>query len=145
MPRGLRCSIWMLPRVFVPASLTGHGEDSKGFTELGIPESSGLSIKVAEALSCMQPARRRSNPKLMLDEDEADDSIDEADPEDDVDPDADVDVEPTAELDDDLDLDSIINAAVPLPAALLQVQSLACSGQDRMCKRLHVLCLLAQP
>ena len=59
----------------------------------------------------MQPARRRSNPKLMLDEDEADESIDEADPEDDVDPDA--DVEPTAELDDDLDLDSIIEAAVP--------------------------------
>ena len=64
-------------------------------------------------MSCMQPARRRSNPKLMLDEEEADESIDEADPEDDVDPDADVDVEPTAELDDDLDLDSIINAAVP--------------------------------
>lgn len=49
----------------------------------------------------------------MLDEDEGDEAIDEADAEDEVDPDADTDIEPAAELDDDLDLDSIIDAATP--------------------------------
>ena len=61
----------------------------------------------------------------MLDEDEGDEAIDEADPEDEVDPDADTDIVPSAELDDDLDLDSIIDAAVP-PAARSSAGTAAC-------------------
>lgn len=56
----------------------------------------------------MQPARRRSNPKLMLHEDDADEAEEAAD--DAEDPDLD-DAEPAAELEDDLDLDSIISGA----------------------------------
>ena len=60
-------------------------------------------------VSYVQPARRRSNPKRMLQEDDADEDIDVADIDDEVDDD--VDVEPAAELDDDVDLDSIIAGA----------------------------------
>lgn len=61
----------------------------------------------------MQPARRRSNPKLMLHEDDADEDVEDVDVEDEADADADIDDddEPVAELDDELDIDAI--AAAP--------------------------------
>lgn len=65
-----------------------------------------LSKDSLPVVSCVQPARQRSNPKRMLREDDADEDIDVADSDDEVDDD--MDVEPAAELDDDVDLDSII-------------------------------------
>lgn len=67
---------------------------------------------------------------MMLHEDDADESIDEADPDDEVDPDADVEIEPTAELDDDLDLDSIINASSSAPASRSAAGTAACMLSD---------------
>jgi hypothetical protein len=68
---------------------------------------------VRSVQSVMQPARRRSDPKLMLHEDDADEDVEDIDVEDEVDADADVDDddEPIAELADELDIDAIAAAS----------------------------------